>query len=187
MAYSRYESDRGIPCTLRYRAGLGRYICRIGISNKRFHYDPNGKNVRIEYNDYARQQTGKAAPKKYRDLLPLIAMDKFLQHQTPRYFQRVRHYGLHAGITYAKIKDQLPNKLKRNGQTVRTVIQILGALLAEAPYKCEYCGGDDFEYETVDVDRSYLARHVLHQGRSPPPGQVDTAETGEEFLSQCMR
>lgn len=30
---------------------LGRYICRIGISSKRLHYDKTGKNVRIEYND----------------------------------------------------------------------------------------------------------------------------------------
>lgn len=162
---------------------LGRYICRIGISNERFHYDPQNKKVRIEYNDYTRQQTGKAAPKRYRDLPPLIAMDKFLQHQTPRYFQRVRHYGLHAGITYAKIKDQLPDKLKRNGQTVRTVIQILRALLAEEPYKCEHCGGGDFDIETVDIDRSYLARHVLYQGRSPPSGQADKADSASESLS----
>ena len=162
---------------------LGRYICRIGITNKRLHYDPNSKNVRIEYNDYSRQQTGKAAPKKYRDLPPLIAIHKFLQHQAPPYFQRVRHYGLHAGITYAKIKDQLPNKLKRNGQTVRTVIQILRTLLAKEPYKCEHCGGDEFEFETVDVDRTYLARHVLYQGRSPPSGRADKAGSVLEFLS----
>lgn len=107
------------------------------------------------------------------------AMDKLLQHQTPRYFQRVRHYGLHAGITYAKIKDQLPDKLKRNGQTVRTVIQILRALLAEEPYKCEHCGGGDFDIETVDIDRSYLARHVLYQGRGPPSGQADKADKAD--------
>lgn len=124
-------------------------------------------------------------------------MYKFLQHKTPPYFQRVRHYGLHAGITYAKIKGQLPNKLKRNGQTVRTVIpacklsagrQILRALLAEEPYKCEHCGGGEFEFESVDIDRSYLAQHVLassagklHQGRSPPSGQADTAEKVKNF------
>jgi hypothetical protein len=162
---------------------LGRYICRIGISNKRFHYDAKSKNVRIQYNDYNRQQTGKAAPTKYLDLPPLIAMHKFLQHQTPAYFQRVRHYGLHAGITYAKIKDQLPTTLKRNGQTVRTVIQILRALLAGNPYKCEHCGGDDFEFEILQVDRTYLVQHVLHQGRSPPSGQTDTTDNVLESLS----
>lgn len=154
---------------------LGRYICRIGITNKRLHYDRKGQNVRIEYNDYSRQQPGQPAPKAYRNLPPLIAMHKFLQHQLPAYFQRVRHYGLHAGVTYAKIKDQLPDKLKRNGQTVRTVIQILKALLGQEPDKCEHCGGADFEVERMESDRTYLARHVLNQGRSPPFGQAETA------------
>ena len=162
---------------------LGRYICRIGITNKRLHYDPNGKNVRIEYNDYKRQQTGKAAPKKYRYLPPLIAMHAFLQHQTPRHFQRVRHYGLHAGIVYAKIKDQLPSQVKRNGQTVRTVFQILRALLLKQPHRCEHCGSDEFEYEIVQSDRTYLATHVLHQGRSPPSVQADKANTVKEAVS----
>ena len=66
----------------------GRYICRIGISNKRLSYDKNGKNVCIEYNDYNNQKQGQAAPKKYRDLHPLVAMQMLLQHQLPPYFQK---------------------------------------------------------------------------------------------------
>lgn len=152
---------------------LGRYICRIGISNKRLYYDKAGKNVRIEYNDYRQQQTGKAAPKANRDLSPLVAMDQLLQHQLPAYFQRVRHYGLHSAVSYKKNKDQIPNDLKRNGQTVRTVIQILHALLAQEPYKCQHCGGTDFEVEPLQADCSYLVRHVLHQGRSPPYSRAE--------------
>jgi hypothetical protein len=90
-ALLRYTSPREWDEFGIFKRAIRAPACRIGISNKRFHYDPQNKKVRIEYNDYARQQTGKAAPKKYRDLPPLIAMDKFLQHQTPRYFQRVRH------------------------------------------------------------------------------------------------
>lgn len=157
---------------------LGRYICRIGISNKRLHYDKGGKNVRIEYNDYSRQEPGKAAPKKYRDLPPLVAMQLFLQHQLPPYFQRVRHYGLHSGVAYAKLKGKIPDKLKRNGYTVRTVIQILRALLAEEPYRCEHCGGYSFESELIEPSRHYLNRHVLHHGRSPPRSQVSPVEFG---------
>ena len=139
---------------------LGRYICRIGISNKRLSYDKNGSNVVIEYNDYANQKTGEAAPKKYRNVAPLIAMQLLLQHQLPAYFQRVRHYGLHAANTYKKIAQQLPQHLKRNGQTVRTVIQILRALLAKPPHQCDYCGGSDFEIEPIQPDRSYIGRHI---------------------------
>lgn len=152
---------------------LGRYICRIGISNKRLSYDKAGKNVRIEYNDYRHQKPGQAAPKKYRDLPPLVAMDQLLQHQLPAYFQRVRHYGLHSGVSYKKIKDQIPDELRRNGQTVRTVIQILRTLLAQEPYQCQHCGATDFEVEPLQTDRSYLVRYVLHQGRSPPNSQAE--------------
>ena len=154
---------------------LGRYICRIGISNKRLDYDQDGKNVRIQYNDYANQKPGQAAPKKYRKVLPLIAMQLLLQHQLPLYFQKVRHYGLHAANTYQKVKNQIPHHLKRNGQTVRTVIQILRALLAGQPHQCQHCRSTDFEVDQIAADRTYLKRHILHQGRSPPSGQADKA------------
>ncbi len=72
-------------------------------------YDESGQNVRIECNDYRNQKQGQAAPKKYRDLSPLIAMQMLLQHQLPLYFQKVRHYGLHAAVVYKKVKDQIPD------------------------------------------------------------------------------
>ena len=159
---------------------LGRYICRIGISNKRLHYDKDGSNVRIEYNDYANQKTGQAAPKKYRNVLPLIAMQLLLQHQLPRHFQKVRHYGLHAANTYRKVENQIPARLKRNGRTVRTVIQILQALLIKQPYLCEHCGHDEFEVDHITADRTFLEQQILgrlRKERSPPSIQADKAET----------
>jgi len=162
---------------------LGRYICRIGISNERLHYDANGENVRIKYNDYANQKPGEAAPKKYRNVLPLVAMQLLLQHQLPLNFQKVRHYGLHAANTYRKVESQIPSQLKRNGRTVRTIIQILTALLAKQPYQCESCGHTGFEVDLIAADRNYLKQHILgdpssrlHQGRSPPVGQTDKAD-----------
>ena len=98
----------------------------------------------------------------------------FLQHQLPAYLQRVRYYGLHASATYTKVKDKIPDQLKRNGKTVRTVIQVLTALLATEPYQCENCGGTAFDRTSIKSDRHYLNRHVLHQGRSPPSTQADT-------------
>lgn len=171
----RWVVNHGRPTaeTKVIEAYLGRYICRIGISNKRLSYDKGGKNVRIEYNDYRHQKAGQPAPKKYRDLPPLLAMQLLLQHQLPPYFQRVRHYGLHSAVSYKKIKDQLPDQLKGNGQTVRTVIQILRSLLAQEPNQCEHCGGTDFAIEPLQANRAYLVRHVLHQGRGPPNSQAE--------------
>lgn len=166
---------------------LGRYICRIGISNKRLSYDKNGKNVCIEYNDYRNQKQGQAAPKKYRDLPPLVAMQMLLQHQLPPYFQKVRHYGLHSAVSYQKIKDQIPDQLKRNGRTVRTVIQILKVLLATKPYECEHCGGTDFEIDPIQSDGTYLVRHILHKERGPPSGQADTTANLVMLYPKAMK
>lgn len=147
---------------------LSRYICRIGITNSRLTYDSRGKNVKIKYNDYRNQKKGQPAPKKYRSLDPLLAMQMILQHQVPRYFQRVRHYGLHFGATYKKIKDELPAHLRRNGQTVRTIIQILNALLKQTPYCCTKCGGFDFEEELIAEDPSYVRQFISLKKRGPP-------------------
>ena len=84
-------------------------------------------------------------------------------------------------VPYAKIKDKMPQKLKRNGQTVRTLIQLLRALLAKEPDKCEHCGGTDFDTQIIQTDRTYLDRHILHQGRSPPTVQVST--TGSSIMA----
>ena len=151
---------------------LSRYICRIGITNSRLTYDANGKNVVIKYNDYNKQEEGKPAPKEYKLLPPLVAMHQILQHVVPAYFHRVRHTGLHAGATYKKIKDQLPDTLKRNGKTVRTVIQILTSLLKEKPDCCNKCGGMEFEKESVPNDELYLYQFINLNKRGPPSKKV---------------
>jgi len=153
---------------------LSRYICRIGITNSRLSYDREGKNVEIKYNDYRNQKKGKAAPKAYRNLNPLLAMQMILQHQVPRYFQRVRHYGLHAGSTYKKIQGQLPAHLKRNGATVRTILEILKALLQEEPNCCLECGGLDFEVVGLAKDEEYLKQIISIKKRGPPSEKVGT-------------
>ncbi len=84
-------------------------------------------------------------------------------------------------FNHKKKKDQIPDQLKRNGRTVRTVIQILKVLLTTKPYQCEHCGGSDFEIDPIQSDSTYLARHIpawpsdrLHKERGPPSGQADT-------------
>ena len=68
-------------------------------------------------------------------MLPLVAIDKMLQHVLEPYFQKNRYYGLHASSTYKKIKDDLPGKLKRVGRTIRTVFEILKAVLEKPTYE----------------------------------------------------
>ena len=95
-------------------------------------------------------------------------MQMILQHQVPLYFQRVRHYGLHAGATYKKIKANLPDDLKKNGQSVRRIIQILKSMLNHTPNCCTKCGGFDFEEEQIAGDPMYIKQYIKLEDRGPP-------------------
>lgn len=160
-------------------AYLGRYICRIGITNKRLSYEKEGKNVRISYNDYANQITGQPAPKADRHLHPIEAMSQILQHLLPARLHRSRHYGLHAANTYASLASQLPDKVKRAGATVRTIIVILRAMLKEEPYRCPYCQSDQLKKGEVLPNRNYASSWL---GSRPPPMRPMPVEPDFEEL-----
>lgn len=152
---------------------LGRYVCRIAISNNRIRYDQAHQKVTILFNDYANQQTGKPAPKKTKQLAPLIAMQQILQHILPPYFQKVRHYGLHAANTQRKIKPLIPNLLRHHPQTVRTLFQILSILLGITPFACPHCQGTNFITTNIPSDANYLKAYLRtkakpQNNKSPP-------------------
>jgi len=88
-------------------AYLSRYICRIGISDKRLKYDSITQQVSLEYNDYRKQQDDQPPPTAILRLPPLLAMDKILQHLLPPHFHRTRHYGLHAPNTRKRLAAQI--------------------------------------------------------------------------------
>jgi len=148
---------------------LARYINRVAISPNRLTYLQQEKEVHIIYNDYKNQEKGKAAPKKTKPLHPLVAIHHMVSHVLPPYFQKARYYGLHANATYKRIEAQLPDKLKRNGHTIRTVFQILSDLLKICPHKCSSCGSEDYSIEEILPDRKYKFQFIsLSKGRSPP-------------------
>jgi hypothetical protein len=159
-----------------------RQVCRIGISHKRLSYDAQGGNVRITYNNYRKQEAGKPAPKAYKDMPPLLAMHQILQHLLPAYFQRSRHYGLHAAPTYGRLKGVLPKAVRRNGATVRTIVQLLKALLKEEPYRCGACQGEAFTVTPLLPDEAFIERHLgLPQGWRAPPKMPRRAPTAACF------
>ena len=110
-------------------------------------------------------------------------MHQILQHQLPPYFQRSRHYGLHAAPTYERLKGCLPSIVKQEGATVRTVIQILRALLQEEPYCCEGCSGTDFLEEALPPDPAYARYHVLSRAHRSPPMKPKRAPAGTPVSS----
>jgi hypothetical protein len=148
---------------------LARYINRVAISKNRLQYLESEKQVQIVYNDYRSQQNNQAPPKAIKTLPPLIAIHQIMQHLLPPYFQKSRHYGLHASSTFKKIKGQIPQLLRNVGQTIRTVFQILRDLLKLDPLVCEKCQQMQLVQTPIVADRSYLAIILLAPKIRPPP------------------
>ena len=81
-----------------------------------------------------------------------------MQHVLPAYFQKSRRYGLHASATKRKYEGLLPQAIKRNGHTIRTVMQILTQLIKDKPYSCEQCQCTDFEIIIVTQNKDWVHR-----------------------------
>ena len=133
---------------------LGRYICRIGLSKNRFHYDRVHREITLSYKDY-RNGDGARIPIGYKKLKPLVAIDQIMAHCLPLYFQKCRYYGLHASATYTKLCNDLPESLKNNTFTVRTIFQILKAMLGIEKIACIDCKSEEFTKELIVPDRSW--------------------------------
>ncbi len=160
-------------------AYLSRYICRIGISDKRLQYDASTGLVTLEYKDYRQQKRGQPAPLAYRELPPLVAMSKILQHVLPAKFHRSRSYGLHAPSTRKRLKGPLERWVQSHPDTVRLIIRLLKQLLGLSLPACEQCGLVAApEEELVLPDRHFLRTFLPDAGRSPP---------AEEQLSQAVK
>ena len=148
---------------------LARYINRVAVSKSRVEYLEEHKQVKILYNDYANQIEGKAAPKKHKIVNPLSFINQFMQHVLPAYFQKSRRYGLHASATKRKYEGLLPQAIKRNGHTIRTVMQILTQLIKDKPYSCEKCQSTDFEIIIVTQNKEWIHRYINVPTPRPPP------------------
>ncbi len=148
---------------------LARYINRVAISNSRLEYLHAEQKVNIIYNDYKKQQSGCPAPKATKPLEPLVAIDQIMQHVLPPYFQKSRRYGLHASATKKRLENVIPDELKRNGQTVRTLLEILTQLLKIKPYQCSKCGSSEYSIGDVKSDKSWIQQYItIPKCRSPP-------------------
>jgi hypothetical protein len=142
-------------------AYLSRYTHRVAISNSRLlGFDPNG--VTFRYKDYRRNGSDR------QQVMTLGADEfirRFLMHNLPKGFHRIRHYGLLAAATRKA-------HLERARQLL-TVAPPAPADLAEIPdpqWPCRHCGGHMIIIETFE--RAY-------QPRAPPPG---TCSSGRQEL-----
>jgi hypothetical protein len=129
---------------------LGRYVCRVGVSNNKLKYDEKQNQVTLIYNDYKNQKINEVAPKAIKTIDPLVAMHQIMIHVLPPNFQKVRTYGIMTKNQLGKIKSEIPALVKENKHTIRTLFQILKALLKlgeEDKIKCPQCGSEESELE----------------------------------------
>ena len=148
---------------------LARYINKIAVGNSRIEWLKETEEVRLVYNDYKNQTEDEAAPKKIKSFSALGFIHQYLCHVPPPYFQRTRRYGHHASASRKKNAEALKDKVRKNGNTVRTILEIITQLLKVSVLSCEKCQHDQFETEMMLADSSFKQTflHFPSHTRSP--------------------
>jgi len=148
---------------------LARYINRIAISKSRFEYLSEQKEVNIIHKHYKKKKEGEAAPLSIRSLEPIVAIDQFLRHILPPYFQKSRYYGLHASATLKKYKDRIDQKLLQNRDSISELFAVLKTLMKAAPYACEKCQSTNFQISEIKKNTVWIFYFItLPKLRGPP-------------------
>lgn len=154
---------------------LARYINRIAVTNNRLQYLKETEEVKLLYNDYKHQQEGRPAPKEIKILHPLSAIHHIVQHVLPKHFQKSRSYGLHQKLN--KYHQMLPEALKNNGATIRTIIEIINQLIKEKPFECAECKSSNYTIEDLDPIRTDMKKMKRGIKRNKSPTKIkDTAK-----------
>ena len=150
---------------------LARYVNRIAVTNSRLEYAKDLEKVNLLYNDYKNQKEGEVAPKQIRSMDPLLFLDQLLMHLPPKNFHRVRRYGIHANKVNDRVKNLLKAKVRKNGQTIRRVFEILTQLLKRQPFVCEKCASEDIEIHKIQRDETWIFKYItLPRIRAPSTG-----------------
>lgn len=148
---------------------LARYINKIAVGNSRIELLKETEEVRLVYNDYKSQVENEAAPKKIKSFPALSFIHQYLCHVPPPYFQRTRRYGLHASASRKKNAEALQEKVRKNGNTIRTVLEIITQLLKVSVLLCEKCQHDEFDEEMILADSSYKQTFLGLSSQFRPP------------------
>ena len=125
---------------------LGRYVSRIAITNSRI-TDVSGGVVSFRYKKYAQQEKGKPAPQGIRKMVGARFLQQFSQHILPRYFHRVRYFGIYA---FSKKKERLSAYESIKGRLLPSYQaplkrDVLRKLLGTDPDVCPECAS----YQTL--------------------------------------
>ena len=132
------ESGKGLS---RY---LARYVACPPIAVRRIvNYD--GQRVSYWYQDH------KTKSKKFETVDVLTFIGRMVQHIMPKWFQRVRYYGLEATKTFKKWAREIRKGVQRIRRVVEGAYQVVKckkyreryqAISGHDPMVCRYCGSE---------------------------------------------
>lgn len=157
---------------------LSRYVHRPAMSNGRIQ-KIEGQHVHFEYKDYQDEEAPGQPKVKPMSLEALEFIRRFMQHVLPRGFQRIRYYGLMSGACrHNKYKKALallqPHTVQHR---MRTVCQIVAAMLGRDIDECEHCGARQLHCRPLPSNPGWLTRHVTwDRQRGPPVGLLRKAK-----------
>lgn len=153
---------------------LARYINRIAITKSRLkliagNHKAND-HVQIIYKDYRNKKGNEAAPLASIEIRPLVAINQFIQHVLPPYFQKSRYCGIHSSVTFKKIGPTLPAKLKRSKDTFKILFSIMKAINGlDKTYSCEKCEHTEYEIKGLKADQQWIFYFItIPTYRGPP-------------------
>ena len=143
---------------------IARYINKVAVTNSGLEYIKSNEKVHLTYNDYKNQNLGEPAPKAAINMHPLAFLHQLMMHLPPPYFQRTRRYGIHASAKKKMVKDTIESKLKRNGRTIRTAMEIITQLMKLNPFECVKCQSTDFSTDLLMPDKEWIKKwiHLPH-------------------------
>ena len=123
---------------------LAKYVASPPIAIRRIvQYD--GQNVTYWYKDHET----KARKRETVDVYTF--MGRMVAHILPKWFHRVRYYGVQATKTFSKWKEVIKEGLRRIGRIVKGTYEIVERKFyrdrykessGKDPLKCRYCGGE---------------------------------------------
>jgi len=134
---------------------LAKYTHRIAMSDYRIQKIENDR-IYFDYKDYRSQKEGEAAPIKTTSLAVMEFIRRFLQHVLPKWFQKIRYYGIMATACRKNKLIFCQKGLKFSPSlTKRTIQQILQTV---------------FGLEPDDVD--WMASFLKQPNQRPPPARI---------------
>ena len=121
-------------------------------------------------------------PMGIKKLQPLVALHHILQHVLPAYFQKCRYYGLHAPACAKKIATELPQSISNNGKTIRTLMQIIKAIIGIEGFPCKECGSVEWEEEEeLRKDKKWLEAFLVIPSSRGDPERTPYMKPNKDF------